>query len=200
MSQILGFIGDQIDPANFVEGFCPAHALNLEALEVDYIERKPFAEDPANGYIHFIPYIVIRDPKTGKVFKYTRSTKGGEDRLHAMCSVGLGGHVDYEQDDEEELTYLVILKTAVRELAEELNLDVYEDDFKLIGYIYDNSNEVGKVHLGVLLELELLDTEPDSLLTGGEEDVVEGREWIEIQNAGEYNFENWSKIALSHIV
>ena len=92
MSQILGFIGDQIDPANFVDGFCPAHALNLEALEVDYIERKPFAEDPANGYIHFIPYIVIRDPKTGKVFKYTRSTKGNDDNQYNANGVLLNSN------------------------------------------------------------------------------------------------------------
>lgn len=201
MSKILGFHISELDQSVFKNGFCSPSDLNLESIQTEYIERKPFAEDPANEYVHFIPYIVLQDTDSSKIFKYERSNKGGEARLHSMCSVGVGGHVDLDETLLGELNYLVILETAVKELEEELNIDSYIEDFELVGYIYDNTDEVGKVHLGVILSLDCDHFVHNDPLRGGEEDIVVGREWVELSDLkeGKYNLENWSKIAVSNL-
>ena len=78
-----------------------------------------------------------------------RGAKSGEKRLVAMGSVGIGGHIN---DNDESLfsfdrdAYRVAVH---REIEEELRLDgAYED--RIAALINDDSTEVGRVHLGVV--------------------------------------------------
>ena len=79
------------------------------------------------------------------MFQYTRGSGGGEARLHAKKSVGIGGHISTE-DLGEACAYEVGMK---RELAEEINIDTKYAQ-QMVGLINDDSNDVGKVHLGVV--------------------------------------------------
>lgn len=84
------------------------------------------------------------------VLTYERGKKGNEARLHAQLSVGIGGHVD-ESDDPEEY-FFAYQNSVKRELREEIGLEIDHNAIKntVIGLVNDDSNPVGRVHLGVV--------------------------------------------------
>lgn len=85
-----------------------------------------------------IPYIILLD--ANKIFLMERI--GGDSRLLGMGSIGLGGHVELDENIEQALQ---------RELKEEIGISLDElSDIKCIGIIKDFSNEVGAVHIGLL--------------------------------------------------
>ena len=103
-----------------------------------------------------IPAIVVLDP-FNKILNYTR--KGKEERLHRQVSINLGGHIDPEDVSDAEFFksddwgWQMVKAGANRELHEELGsaanfCDPLEYAF---GIINDDSNEVGRVHFGILL-------------------------------------------------
>ena len=118
----------------------------LDPANTKYLPRDQMETDPS--YKQLIPYCIFQytDSIGGHhVFQYTRGSGGGEARLHAKKSVGIGGHISTE-DQGEASPYEVGMQ---RELAEEINIDTkYEQ--KMVGLINDDSNDVGKVHLGVV--------------------------------------------------
>ena len=94
-----------------------------------------------------IPYVLM--VHGDRVFHYVRGKKAGEQRLVAKGSVGIGGHMN---DGDEGLFALdrEAYNVAVqREVDEEL---VVETPYKnrVVALLNDDSNEVGKVHLGVV--------------------------------------------------
>ena len=61
----------------------------LDPQYTSYRPRDEVEEDPS--YKQLIPYCIFRHE--GRVFHYARGAKGGESRLHAKRSVGIGGHI-----------------------------------------------------------------------------------------------------------
>jgi predicted NUDIX family phosphoesterase len=118
----------------------------LDPANTDYRPRDQMEEDPS--FKQLIPYCIFQfvDPNGNKqVFQYTRGSGGGESRLHAKKSVGIGGHISTE-DIGDDCPYELGMQ---RELAEEIQIDTaYEQS--MVGLINDDSNAVGKVHLGVV--------------------------------------------------
>ncbi len=109
-----------------------------------YLER-PMAEgDPTHKQL--IPYVVVRDGTS--IFIMRRTDAGGDPRLHGKASIGVGGHLNPVDDGEDPL-----IAGLRREWAEELNAP-WEPEFRLIGFLNDDSNPVGAVHLGVVFEVE----------------------------------------------
>lgn len=115
-----------------------------------YFEERPRAEqDPTIKQI--IPYgmVVFED----QVFLLRRTKRGGEARLHEKVSLGVGGHInpaDVAGDDLQS----AVLRGFERELHEELDLSApYR--LRRMGVLNDDSNSVGKVHLGVVFLVEL---------------------------------------------
>lgn len=117
-----------------------------------------------------IPYIVVR--KGDKIATYVRGSSGGEERLHGKMAVGIGGHIDMLDNwcgiDYQTDPYMTVVRAANREFTEEVTLRGWTDQqFKLKGFIVDNSDDVGQVHIGVLVELtvpetcEIASNEPD---------------------------------------
>lgn len=105
--------------------------------------KRPLAEEPASGFVQLIPYCVI--VRGREIFCYRR--KGSEGRLTGLFSCGVGGHINpIDAFTGPENTYEAALR---RELREELGLalETVPDAQSLI---YDDSNDVGKVHLGVV--------------------------------------------------
>ena len=69
-------------------------------------------------------------------------------------------------------------------------------DINLYGFINDNSNDVGKVHLGVVYKINLLNTE----FSIKETDKMEGK-FVPISNIHDYykGMETWSQILIKNL-
>lgn len=167
----------------------------LRSEELSYRPRGAMEEDP--NYKQLIPYVLLRCTDAAgvvHVFSYTRGGGGGEKRLHAKRSVGVGGHISTEDathdnaaDDEG-----LYRRGLERELAEEVNLGANYRE-QLVGLINDDETPVGKVHLGVVHVFEL--EEPS--VTSAEAELAEGQFLPIDQILAEIDaYESWSQIAM----
>lgn len=127
--------------ADYVEvggGFRP---FLREGAGYRFIDRPQAEGNPA--YKQLIPYVTIAND--GHLLLLERTKAQGESRLHGMLSLGVGGHINpVDEGPDLEKT---IARALARELGEELWLQV-ETQPELLGFINDNSNPVGSVHLG----------------------------------------------------
>jgi predicted NUDIX family phosphoesterase len=126
-----------------------------------------------------------------EIFHYQRSPRGGETRLAGLRSIGVGGHVNL--GDGDQLSGRSTLVRGIRrELTEEVKLPV-EPAIDLIGVINDDSNEVGRVHLGIVATAHISSRSVelrDSALIDGRFDPVE------TLIANQTEFETWSRLCL----
>jgi predicted NUDIX family phosphoesterase len=149
--------------------------------------RRGDAEENPN-YKQPIPYVAIK--RGNEIFTYRRLTGGGETRLHNQISLGVGGHLN----NVEGLDFYGVLADGLqRELEEELFINKDKLTLTTVGLINDDENEVGKVHIGMLVIGELsLDEE----VSVQETDQLLG-EWIKIEDLKTpevYNsLETWSQ-------
>jgi predicted NUDIX family phosphoesterase len=140
-----------------------------------------------------IPYIII---KRGDQFYATqRLAGGGESRLHGQISMGAGGHMNALSASEIESINKVIQVNTERELEEELDIQG-KYTLKTIGLINDDSEEVSRVHIGVLGFLEL---EESGEVTVKETEQLAGK-WCtleQLRTPATYDrLENWGKIVV----
>jgi predicted NUDIX family phosphoesterase len=182
--KLLGTIATPINSVEEISKFLEYAEFSLRStLETDFAWKQ------------VIPYVVVRDVATGDILTYTRSTNSGEDRLHNKKSVGIGGHIDETEDTQEYSNYDLVINSMIREVQEELGLSTTPDNYKLLGIINDDSDEVGKVHIGIVYEL--LIGAKKFKLDGGEQDVLVERSWESIKSLKVLdNLENWSILAL----
>jgi predicted NUDIX family phosphoesterase len=146
------------------------------------------------SYKQLIPYIVFYNKVNAenklKVLLYFRGKSGGENRLHSKASIGFGGHINYGDDN--------YFGGALREIQEELaNVVLSKRDLEksLVGFVNDDSNEVGKVHLGVVHFVDVgLDIDIKS-----REDAVEHPQWVPLDELNKYNLETWSQLCLTEL-
>ena len=99
-----------------------------------------------------IPYVTIQRADDDKYLAYKRSKKAGETRLHDKWSVGFGGHVNPEDLPEAPKNEMSFLYAIERELTEELKWENDRVDQFVISMekiIYDDSDALGRVHLGL---------------------------------------------------
>lgn len=152
--KVLVFANSVLDKLGLRPGFntksphdCLEKILNSDQL---HFMRRDHAECNEN-YRQLIPYCVIYFED--KILTYQRTKKSGESRLRKLKSLGFGGHLNPIDIDSsfDDNVYFAGLR---RELDEEL---VIEDPFTLdiIGFIRDDSTEVGRVHFGVVHLLNL---------------------------------------------
>jgi predicted NUDIX family phosphoesterase len=143
------------------QGFNPASeslvTSLLENSQLFFMQRDLAENDP--NYKQLIPYVVFQSPKG--FFSYQRGNASSETRLRMLRSLGVGGHIEKEDGDIGQNSYF---KGLWRELKEEVGIDP-SINIKLLGFINDDSNEVGKVHLGIvhLYQLETSDLESKEL-------------------------------------
>ena len=162
-----------------------------------FIDRDNAEQD--ENYKQIIPYLLVR--KAGKVLAYRRSKQSGEGRLHDKWSVGIGGHIN--TDDCPKSGYSVINGLTAfchaidRELMEELEWDEVPQNEEPIGMIYDDENEVGRVHIGYAY---FVNVDKDSEFPKKKEDTIAEMKWLTPQEASKLpNLEGWSKIVLEAI-
>lgn len=163
----------------------------LSSDQLSYRPRSEMETDPS--FKQLIPYVILQwTDESGaiQVFTYTRGGGGGEQRLHAKRSVGIGGHISQEDSGGDHAD--AYRKGMERELAEEINLETaYTESTE--GLIYDSASEVGRVHLGVVHRF-VLET-PD--VSSNEADLAEGGFLsLDALFDDKDRLETWSRLAL----
>lgn len=154
-------------------------------VERERAERTPAWKQP-------IPYCVVTSGE--RVLLTKRRAKGGEARLHDKLSIGIGGHINpVDREDSSDL----VRAAATRELAEELEVrGAY--DLRLVGYLNDDSNPVGAVHVGLVFTA--IASGPVHIR---EQDVLEGElvvpDELRARVARGANLETWSSILIAHL-
>lgn len=161
--------------------------INCIAKHQEFLPRSLMEQD--ERYKQIIPYIVFR--YNNAYFMMQRKASASEQRLKNKYTLGIGGHMRHE----DMLNSNSVFDWAKREFHEEV---VYSDPFtiKTIGFINDDSTEVGKVHLGLLL-----------LIEGTSENIAVKSELksgiltplAEIKNYYD-QMETWSQIAFSFLM
>jgi len=112
-----------------------------------FIPRSQAEKDPS--YKQLIPYVIMAHD--GRYLSYVRGSRAGETRLVGHRSIGIGGHINVGDDmplfnvDFYE-TYLAAVE---REVAEEVSVETNHTD-RVVALLNDESNEVGRVHLGIV--------------------------------------------------
>jgi len=159
-----------------------------------YIPRPEAEANPK--FKQLIPYTVITSESLKNTFfVYKRTKKGGESRLHDRYSIGVGGHIN-PCDGEPSSAYE---NAFLRELKEEISLS---GDFtqEVKGVIYDDSNEVGKVHFGVVYMVNL---SKNCVLKFNDPSVRVEDVWFWNKNylmQNFDNFENWSQLVIKEFI
>lgn len=153
-----------------------------------FFPRDEVEDDPQ--WLQLIPYAVVCRGR--EVFAYRR--KGGDGRLQGKLSIGLGGHVNLEDGHGLDAVEAALW----RELAEELSTDRAPTNGGLVGLIYDTSNPVGRVHLGLVYRMVLSANAAAGLRDGS---LKEGRFWPAVELSSlRGEMESWSQLLVGTIV
>jgi predicted NUDIX family phosphoesterase len=151
------------------------------------------AAEHSSVYKQVITYCLVT--RGGKHLCYRRSPVSTETRLRSYWSLGVGGHVNPD-DQKGPLLPLgeAVTFGAYRELEEELGL---RPPFlvEVRGVVNDDSTEVGRVHVGVVIRVDA----PDSLVIpeGGE---IHMPTWQPASRITPASLESWSLMILPSLV
>ena len=100
------------------------------------------------SYKQLIPYVIMAHK--GKYLSYVRGKKAGEKRLVAKRSIGIGGHINPVDNSLFSMElYDTYLEAVRREVEEEVIVKANHTN-SIVALLNDESNEVGKVHLGIV--------------------------------------------------
>jgi len=181
---------------DYFEGFRPHDEIDYASRilkNFEYMKRGLAEQDSA--YKQPIGYSIIVNPALKRVFAYQRAShdeKYGEKRLQGKWSWGVGGHIEKLDTDSGNP-----LQTSVqRELKEEVSIGGQITP-KVFGYINNDSDDVGKVHFGVLhvVETDSTTVKPkDAEIDNGKLRTI--AELEEICSSPDFTVEEWSRIAL----
>lgn len=133
-------------------GFIPMHQVDFDLFLVpQYLWFAPRSiVEHREEFRQIIPYIILH--YENQIAVYSRTKKGAEERLHDRLSIGFGGHValdDISLDGEIINPHKTLTRAVQRELSEEVQYASIKTQ-KFIGLIYDDSDAVSRVHLGVV--------------------------------------------------
>ncbi len=186
---------------SFFEGFkhyntidsYSAAILNSHGFMTRGNETKGFAEKDTN-YKQPIAYCAVVNSTTQSVFVYERAPAKAdyqEDRLRGLLSLGIGGHIDYEDGNNQD----IIQTSMLREIEEEVNFGGIGFTPRLRGYI-NIEHGVHAVHFGIFYIIE----------TGSENVKLNGKEghkqrFVSISELEDIanQFEEWSQVVLPDI-
>jgi predicted NUDIX family phosphoesterase len=139
------------DDNDAFNGFMPTEITDFKKKilgNFHYMEKTLAEEDPR--YKQPIAYAIIFNREKQQIFIYKRSKQDKnykEKRLQGKWSIGVGGHIE-----ETDTSHDPIVESLLREIKEEIGIDV--ENPKLLGYINDDTNPVGKVHFGMVYIIE----------------------------------------------
>lgn len=174
------------------DGVEAAVARLLDPANHFFMDRAEAEEDPEHKQL--IPYCIFRCG--GRVLHYTRGKAGGESRLHAKISVGIGGHVNPVDSDGGKTGAAAYHAAVTREIEEELDLPE-KHEHRIIALLNDETNPVGQVHLGIV---HVVDLESDAVAS--REDALTD---LGFSPLGELNgpmfdrLETWSQFCIRYL-
>ncbi len=177
--QLGAFEGLAFEPERYMKAFLdPANNL--------FLPRGAAEQDPTHKQL--IPYLVLH--RGDRVLCYTRGKAGGEARLHAKMSIGIGGHINDGDTHAEHFDEAAYFRAVERELHEELDIPgSYRQ--RIAALLNDDSNDVGRVHLGVvhLIEVDSTDIQP-------REDAIRDLRFVTAEELAPLRdrLESWSQI------
>lgn len=152
-----------------------------------FIDRN--AAETNENYKQIIPYLIYQYKKS--FFLMQRSGAAAEKRLRECYTLGIGGHVR-ERDLQDSHS---ILDWAQREFAEEV---VFSGNYQplFLGLLNDDSNAVGRVHLGLVF---LLRGDSPNITIRSEHKNGKLVSFEELLLFKE-ELESWSKIVVDYLV
>ncbi len=161
------------------------------AAGFEFVLRSEAETDDSKKQI--IPYIILQTHDLKRTAIYNR--QGSEQRLHDLWSIGIGGHINPEDNHQQTDSFQKILMAGMtRELNEELAHQPQNDVLDFLGVISEEQTDVGKVHLGAVFRI-LTDT-PDKYSPGSE---LFQFKWKNTKDLENLNLELWSKLTLKLI-
>ena len=157
--------------------------------KVQFLSRNSVENDI--NYIQIIPYVLLHHEN--RLLSYRRGKLLSEERLYNFYSLGVGGHITQIDQNLFSETYI---EGMLREVNEEVSINTEYSVSPVIAVIYDDTNYVGKLHLGLIFIFNL-----------GSEDVqakeksINEIRFIDIENLKNdmKSYESWSKICIEHI-
>ncbi len=172
-------------------------------LEKIILENHSFRErqeaETNFSFKQVIPYVVVSAPLRPGVLAYLltqRTNQQQESRLHNKYSIGQGGHIndlDFKSDTTNQSPILVGL---MREIKEEFHLDGIST-CEPVGVLNDDSNEVSRVHLGLVYRVHVV-----SQYLEVAEHGKHTAQWATASELEGYyaNMERWSQIVMEHVI
>ena len=116
-----------------------------EDSESDFRPRNEVEEDKSR--IQALPVVIVRN-KSGGVLRLCRREKKHDNPLHNKIVIWAGGHVHCEDAVNGD----PLIHCAIRELAEELHLQIEAPSLRLVGAVYfDNGGKTSR-HVGIAYE------------------------------------------------
>lgn len=141
---------------NFIEEvFGSLHVLNAsqaEAVRKVFATKGTYDSRPKvernQSLIQALPVLVVRDAK-GRVLQLRRKERERRDILHNKLVLWAGGHVR----EEDGLNGKAIMRCLLREVKEELKLNILESEVTCLGAIWDrNSTMKTAQHVALVYE------------------------------------------------
>ena len=158
-----------------------------------FLRRSELEEDPS--FKQIIPYAIISHKESFYLFR--RTSGQTEKRLRNKFSVGVGGHMNPNDNMESKEQYLI--DELKRELFEEIKLlnGCFIEDIEFIGFINDDTIPVGSVHIGLLYNIHVSNKE----VYINETDKMTA-DWIDKPNLAEFyeGMETWTKITFDFYI
>lgn len=149
----------------------------------EFRPRPEMETDPA--YKQIIPYVLVT--RGAEAFVMQRLKRGGEQRLHGLLSLGVGGHINPVDEAEGSALTAGLRREVDEEVAVERAASLTP-----LGVINNDRDEVGRVHLGFLFRLEA-----EGAVTVRETEKLSGSFMpIAALPALRDKMEGWSQIAL----
>ena len=152
---------------------------------------RPQAEADPN-YKQLIPYVIMACG--GKYLSYVRGKRAGETRLVGNRSIGIGGHINpVDEVPLFDTDFREAYPTAVeREVAEEVTVQANHTD-RVVALLNDDSNEVGRVHLGIVHYWTL-----DSAQVSKREQMITQMAFMSLEELQQQRdtLETWSSLCL----
>jgi predicted NUDIX family phosphoesterase len=148
--------------------------------------------ETSTDYVQPIAYCLFR--RGVEFLSYRRAKASGEARLTGKLSAGIGGHVN----PKDGLPGLDAFCMSIqREVEEELGInDDRTGEIGYVGIIFEPTSAVGKVHIGIVFVVEVLDNEDISPNDPALADLnFRDRETI----LNSENVERWTTIALENL-
>jgi predicted NUDIX family phosphoesterase len=156
-----------------------------------FLARASAENDPTHKQI--IPYAILACGD--RVLHYVRGKKAGEQRLVAKGSIGIGGHMNDEDESLFAWDEQAYRAGVEREVNEEVNIETAFED-RIVALLNDDTTEVGQVHLGVVHVFRLQEPKVQK-----REAMITNLAFLskaELQDRRE-NLETWSQICVDHL-